>query len=416
MLFRFFFLAFRLVFKSLSANLGRTLLTLVGIVIGITSVIIISASGQGLKSFVLAQIQSFGSDYIQVETKVPSPKRFSGHIQSMTIQITTLKIKDAEAVAKIPNVADFYGGSIGQALVNYRDINKKILLIGASAHAPNVDPGLKIAEGSFYSDSDDKSLAQIAVIGPEVKETLFGQSQAVGQEIKIKGQNYRVAGVLEKRGSVSFFNFDSVIYIPVRTLQKKIMGTDHISFFTAKVKDMNFLDTTIADITDLMRKRHNISDPEKDDFIVSSAKEAQDIIASVFSSLNILLLALTSISLVVGGVGIMNVMYVAVVERTYEIGLRKAVGATSFQILSQFLIEAIIISLLGGTGGIILGFLISQLSSLVFAYLGYDLVFTITFQSILLAVSFSSLTGIIFGFYPAYKASKLIPIEAIGRK
>jgi len=408
------FISIKLAFQNLRGNTGRTLLTLVGIVIGITSVIVISASGQGMKSYVMEEVESYGSDYIQVETKVPSPERISGHMNAMTIQITTLKVEDAEAAAKLSNVKDVYAGSIGQAMINYRDINKRILLIGAGAHAPDVDNGLKVSEGNFYSDSDDKNLAQVVVIGSEVQDTLFGPNQqAVGQEIKIKGQNYRVAGVLEKRGTVAFFNFDSVIYVPVRTLQKKIMGVDHIAFFTAKMKDPNLLDSTIADITDLMKRRHNVPEPDKYDFIVSSAKEAEEMISSVFAAINILLLALTSISLVVGGVGIMNVMYVAVVERTFEIGLRKAVGARAGDIMKQFLLEAVFVTLAGGVLGILLGFVFSYLLSYVFFSLGYNLELPITLDSIILAVGFSVATGLIFGIYPAYRASKLSPIEAI---
>ncbi|MBM3256148.1 MAG: FtsX-like permease family protein [Candidatus Moranbacteria bacterium] len=404
----------KLAFSNLRGNPGRTVLTLFGIVIGITSVIIISASGQGLRTFVMSQVETFGSDYVQVEPRVPSPERLSGHMSTMTIQITTLKISDAEAAAKLPNIEDVYAGSIGQAIVNYRDTNKRILLLGAGAHAPNVDAGLKVAEGSFYTDADDKDLAQVAVIGPEVKETLFGPNEnAIGKNIKIKGQNYRIIGVLGKRGSVAFFNFDSIIYVPVRTLQKKIMGIEHITFFTSKMKDLSKLDETLADMTDLMSQRHKISDPAKYDFIVSSAKEARDILNSVFSSINILLLALTSISLVVGGVGIMNVMYVAVAERTFEIGLRKAVGARSGQILRQFMLEAVFITLAGGAAGIILGYFFSLLLTYVSFSFGYNLEFAVTLNSILLAVSFAATTGIIFGFYPALKASKLSPMEAI---
>lgn len=405
--------AIKLALNNLRTNVGRTVLTLVGIVIGITSVILINASGQGLQNYLMAQVNSYGTDYIQVEPKVPSPERMSGHMNTMTIQITTLKMEDAEAAGKSPNILDYYGGSMGQSMVNYEDTKKRCLLMGASAHAPNVDSGLKIAEGSFYSDADDKALAQVAVIGSEIKDTFFGKIDPIGKFIKIKGDNYKVVGVIESRGSVSVFNFDTIIYIPVRTLQKKIMGTDHILFYTLKMRDANRTDETIAEITDLMSRRHNTPDPEKYDFIVSSAEEARSMINGVFDSVNILLLALVSISLVVGGVGIMNVMYVAVVERTFEIGLRKAVGATPGNILGQFLFEAVFITMAGGLVGIILGFLFSYLGTYAFSQFGYDLELSITIRSIFLAVGFSAVTGIIFGFYPAYKASKLSPMDAI---
>jgi len=406
-------ISIKLAFSNLNGNLGRTVLTLIGIVIAITSVILISASGQGLQNYLLAEINSYGSDYIQVEPKVPSPERMSGHINTMTVQITTLKMEDAEAAAKLPNIKSFYGGSIGQNIVSYQDTNKRTLLIGASAQAPDVDEGIKIEEGNFYSDSDDRSLAQVAVIGSDIKDTFFGDSDPIGKDLKIKGENFKVVGVLGKRGSMGVFSFDQVIYVPIRTLQKKINGTDYIAFYTLKVRDLNQVDSTIADVTDLMSRRHKTPEPDKYDFIVSSAQEARDIIGSVFNAVNILLLALVSISLVVGGVGIMNVMYVAVVERTFEIGLRKALGATSRVILRQFLLEAVFITLAGGIIGIIFGYLFSTLATLAFSQLGYDLELAVTLNSIVLAVGFSVATGIIFGIYPAFRASKLSPMEAL---
>lgn len=406
----------KLSFRNLYINMGRSTLTLIGVVIGITSVIVISSSGQGVRTYVLSLIASFGTDVIQVETKIPSTNKTNvQQPSSVGTQITTLKNEDAEAVAKLPNVEDVYTGNIAQELAVYQNINKRIFILGAGAHAPNVDPGLKVVEGNFFTESDDKGLAQVAVLGPEVKDSLFGNDNAVGKIIKIKGQNYKVIGVLDKRGSMGIFSYDSLVYIPQKTVQKKLLGIDFLTYFTVKVKDNNIADTTVSDIQNLLRKRHKIDDPEKDDFIATSMKEALDMIKTIFQTIDILLLALISISLVVGGVGIMNVMYVSVVERTFEIGLRKAVGAKSSTILKQFLLEAIIITFTGGVIGIILGYIFSLLFSIIFKYLGYELQFIITLNSILLAVGFSVATGIIFGFYPAYAASKLSPMEAINK-
>ena len=409
----------KLAFKNLHANIGRTILTLVGIVIGITSVIVIMSSGQGLKSYVLGQIETFGTDVIQVEKKIPSTGAMSianAIGQAQGIQITTLKEKDAQALLKLPNVADLYPAAFTQELASYQGTNKRILLFGTGAHAPIVDPGVKVVEGNFFSDSDDESLAQVVVIGSDLRELFFGDSAALGKEIRINNQNYKVIGVLEKRGVVSVVNIDEIAYLPIKTLQTKILGIDYLHSITVKVKDDKLLDVTVADIIDAMRRQHNITDPNKEDFLVSSIKEVQDTIKKVFGTINILLLALTSISLVVGGVGIMNVMYVAVIERTFEIGLRKAVGAKAADILKQFLFEAIFITFAGGIVGIILGFLFSFLLSYVFSQLGFSLKFVITGQSLLLATGFSVAVGIIFGYYPARKASQLTPIEALRRE
>lgn len=412
-------LSVKLAFKNLRTNVGRSVLTLLGIVIGITSIILIMSSGQGVKSYILGQIQTFGTDVISVEIKVPATGKTSVQNamgQAQGIQITTLKINDADAIAKLPNVADLYAANYTQEVVSYQNTNKTALLFGTSAHVPIVDPGVKIAEGNFFTDTENASLAQVVVLGPDVKTALFGDQNSLGKDIRINNQNYKVIGVLQKRGTIAFFNYDEIVYLPVRTLQAKIQGIDYLRNIIVKVKDANLLDVTVADITDALRRNHNITDPNKDDFSATSIKEAQDIIGNVFGTINILLLALTSISLVVGGVGIMNVMYVAVTERTYEIGLRKSVGAENRDILLQFLFEAIFLTLLGGIAGIILGYLFSLLLSLVFAKLGYNLQFVITSGTLLLAVGFSAAVGIIFGYYPARKASRMSPMEALRKE
>lgn len=414
-----FFLSIKLAFGNLRNNKGRTLLTLVGIVIGIMSVIVVSSSGQGLKNYVLGQFDSFGTDVIQIETKVPATGKTSSanaQGQAQGIQITTLKVSDGEALSKIPNVASYSPGTIGQELVTHDGENKRTMLFGVGANYPTVDTAIEVESGIFYDEAQDNSLSQVAVIGPDIKETLFGPRDAIGQSIKIKGMDFRVIGVLKKRGAVTFFNYDELIYLPVQTLQKKIMGIDHVRFITLKVKDQNLIDVTVADINDTLKRIHRTYKPEQEDFSVTTIKEAQKTVEDVFGTINILLLALTSISLIVGGVGIMNIMYVAVSERTFEIGLRKAVGAKSNDIRNQFLFEAIFLTIMGGIVGIVFGFLISLGFSYIISLFGYSLNFSLTLNSIVIAVGFSAATGIIFGYYPAYKASKLSPMEALRKE
>ena len=414
-----FLLSIKLAFGNLRNNKGRTVLTLIGIVIGIMSVIVVSSSGQGLKNYVLGQFDSFGTDVIQVETKVPATGKTStanAQGQAQGIQITTLKVSDGEALAKIPNVASYSAGTIGQELTTYKNENKRAMLFGVGANYPSVDSAVKIQEGTFYDQAQDDSLSQVAVIGPDIKETLFGTEDAIGKSIRIKNMDFKVVGVLEKRGAVTFFNYDELIYVPVQTLQKKILGIDYVRFITLKVKDENLIDVTVADINDTLKRIHKTPRPEQEDYSVTTIKEAQSLVEDVFGTINILLLALTSISLIVGGVGIMNVMYVAVVERTFEIGLRKAVGAKSADIRNQFLLEAVFFTIAGGLVGIVLGYLMALGFSYIISLLGYTLKFSITLQSILIAVGFSATTGIIFGYYPAYKASKLSPMEALRKE
>ena len=407
---------FRLAFRNLRMNKIRTALTVIGIVIGIMSVIIVMAGGTGLRNYVLGQVDVFGTDYIQVEVKVPgvsdtSSENISG--RGSGLAITTLKEKDAEAVAKIPNVKTWSAGNMDQELVSYNSVNKRVMIFGVNSAYVEIDRQIQPVEGTFFSEGDEAGAVQVAVIGAGVKKSFFGEGDAAGKNIKIKDQNYRVVGALKERGSAGFFNFDDVVYVPFKTLNKKLLGIDYAQFITFKVEDVTRMEETAVDIRETMRREHDITDASKDDFSVMSATEGKDMIEKVFGTINYLLLALTSISLLVGGVGIMNVMYVAVTERTREIGLRKALGATNSGVLRQFLFEAVIVTFLGGAVGIVLGVISTYLLNNFLIRLGYMLQFSVPAGSILTAVGFSVLTGLIFGIYPAWKASQLSPIEAL---
>ncbi len=411
--------AFSFAVKTIRTHKARTFLALLGVVIGVFAVVIVMTLGDGVKGFVLGQVASFGTDLIQVEVKIPgNGKQSSGNAtgRAQGTQITTLTVKDGEAIHKLPNVIASYAGTIGQERAVYGSVEKRILLFGTGADVVQVDRNAKLESGRFFTDAEDASLARVAVLGSETKKTFFGDSNAIGEYITLKGEKYRVIGVLSSRGAVAFLNFDTFTYIPIQTLQKKILGVNYVQMISVQMKNAMYEKETVADIVALLRKRHDIANPDKDDFAVSSTKEAQQTLGDVLGSLTILLLALTSISLVVGGVGIMNVMYVSVSERTSEIGLRKAVGATSGGILRQFLFEALIITLLGGLIGIGLGVLVSFGLSTLFRSLGYNLTLQFSFVSFLLGAGFSTVVGLIFGISPAYRASKLSPMEALRKE
>jgi putative ABC transport system permease protein len=412
-------LSLRFAIQTILSHKARTVLALLGVVIGVFSVVVVMTLGDGVKSFVLGQVESFGGNVIQVEVKIPSTSAVSSDNASSRAQgtqITTLIVDDKEAIKELPNIVSAYAGTIGQERATYGSLGKRILLFGASHEVPLVDQKIIVAEGRFYSEDEARNSARVVVLGSGVKEIFFGTGDALGESITMKGEKYRVVGVLESRGSAGFFDLDSLAYIPVETLQKKILGVDYVQMISVQVADMKKEEQTVADIVGLLRKRHDITNPDKDDFSVTSTKQVQETVNEVLSSLTILLLALTSITLVVGGVGIMNVMYVSVAERTSEIGLRKALGATSQMVLIQFLLEALIITLLGGLIGILLGILATFALGAVFESLGFVFTLSFSWSTLALGAGFSLLVGLIFGLAPAYRAAKLSPMEALRKE
>ena len=405
--------------KTIRTHMMRTTLALLGVVIGVFAVVVVTSLGEGVKGFIMGQVESFGTNLIQVEVKIPNTGTMSSEnasARAQGTQITTLTVKDGEAIRKLPNVRALYTGTIGQERASYGSLAKRIFLFGTGADVASVDENAKLEDGRFFTAEEDANLARVVVLGSETKETFFGEGDAVGESITLKGEKYRVIGVLAPRGTAAFFNLDAFTYVPVQTLQKKILGVDSVQFISIKLSDASREGETVADIIALLRKRHDIDNPNKDDFSVTSTKEAQKTLDDVLGSITILLLALTSISLLVGGVGIMNVMYVSVSERTSEIGLRKAVGATSSGILRQFLFEALIITFIGGLIGIGLGMALSWGLSFLFEYLGFGLVLHFSMTSFLLGASFAMVVGLVFGIAPAYRASKLSPMEALRKE
>lgn len=409
----------KLAFKSLQSNVGRTFLSLLGIVIGVMAIVIVLSLGAGLKNYVISELESFGTDYIEVEIKTPNTEQTSTQNASSMVggmQITTFKMEDAEALAKLSNVGAWYAGNLGQEVVSYKGENEQSMLFGVTPGIIGVDSNFELTEGEMFTDEDDDSLKQVVLLGSKAKDSLFGESKAVGETIKIKGQSYKVIGTLKERGGGGFFDFDDLVYLPARTLQKKIMGIDYIIFAMFKLKDISQMELTKVEMVDIMRDRHNITDPDDDDFAVMSVAEATELLNDVFAVVNILLLALTSISLIVGGVGITNVMYVSVTERTFEIGLRKSVGAKGANILQQFMFEAIFITLAGGILGIILGFGISLLAQYIIAQMGFFLSFPLAPSAVVTGLLFSAATGLVFGIQPAIRASRMSPMEALRKE
>jgi len=397
----------------------RAVLTILGITVGITAVIVVLSAGKAIELFITRQVTQFGTNWVEIEVKVPATAHVSTENAANIAQgvtITTLKVKDAEEISKHPNISDVYAGNVTQEVIKVEDKNKLTMIFGVTEGFPRVDTG-QIAIGRFFTESEDKGLARVVVLGSKIKETLFGDEEAIGKMVKIKKYNFKVIGVMADRGSAGVFSMDDVVIMPLRTLQKLIQGIDYITFIFGNMKDKSLGEQTVEDLTLLMRDLHDITDPRLDDFAVITADQSMAIMDIITGVIKILLFVLACISLVVGGVGIMNIMYVSVAERTFEIGLRKALGAKNEDILSQFLTEAVIITFIGGVIGIILGIFLTWLISFVaINYYNFDWQFYFSVIYVILATGISIFVGLVSGLYPARSAAVLDPITALRKE
>ncbi len=389
----------------------RSGLTILGLTIGVMAIILVMNMGQGFENYLMDQMEMFGTDYLDIEPRVPKSSRAS---QMAATSITTLTLEDAEAVGQLPNIRDYYVMQMGQAITTYQNESQATMLFGLSASGFDLYKP-QVEYGRPFTDEEDKSLARVAVLGKDLKEELFGTSEAIDQRIKIGKHSFKVIGIMEEQGLMGPMNMDELVMLPVRTLQKLIMGADHIQAIMAFLKDPSQTELTALEAERIIAEQHNIDpdNPDKYDFDVMSTDEINAILDQVTGGVNLLLIAIATISLLVGGVGIMNIMYVSVSERTYEIGLRKAVGATQSNILWQFLWEAVFLTFLGGLIGVILGSLLTLATTSIASQFGFDFGNIIAPEGIILGVVFSVLVGLIFGIYPARKAAKMQPVEAL---
>lgn len=394
-------------YTALSANRVRSGLTILGIVIGISSVIAMVSIGTGASNAISSSIQSLGSNLIQITPGAQRTQGFGATAGRGGAQ--TLTQDDANAIAaQVTNVAAVASEVAGRYQITAKGTNTNTSVNGVSsswAQVRNVD----VEEGVFISDAQNNSAAKVAVIGPTTRDDLFSEgAEAVGQSIRIKGMEFKVIGVTVAKGGSGFQNQDDVIYIPVTSAQRYLSGNQYLSTIAVQATSQGVMTQVQADITALLLDRHHISDATQVDFSVLNQADILSSASSITATLTYLLAAIGGISLLVGGIGIMNMMLTTVTERTREIGLRKAIGARKSDISRQFLVEAIALTLIGGTIGIVLGWSISFVVNIT------GLVNTsVSLVSILLAFGVSALIGIVFGYYPARRAAALNPIEAL---
>ncbi len=414
--------ALKQAYRGLTINPARTALTTLGIVIGIATVIVVLSAGAGFRSFINFQIDQFGSNAIYIETKIPPTTKArassgvgnatSSNAASQAVQITSLKEQDVQDIQRLNGVSGAYGAVIGQKVTSYKQTSKNAFIFGSDPGRFKIDKGV-LEQGRAYTEQENRALDQVAILGADIAKDFFGSNNPIGETIRIAEYNFLVIGVYERRGSFGFSNDDQQVFIPLRTAQKKLLGIDHLLYAVAQSKDANGTAPVVEDIRLLLRKNHGIVDPVKDDFNVQNQAQALDTFNIILKGVTFLLIAVAAISLLVGGVGIMNIMYVIVTERIAEIGLKKALGATPKNILQEFLIEAILLTTVGGVFGIILGAIISYIISLLANKFGFAWVFTVPLAGILLGLGVAGGIGLVFGVFPARSASKLDPIEAM---
>ncbi len=413
----------KLVFRTLLARKGRSFLTILGIVIGVAGVIIIIALGAGAQSMILSSITKLGSNLLSVQPGKSNEK--GPPAQLYGIVVTTLTADDAQAIrdtSRVPHALAVNAIVRGLATVVWQNQSFDTNFVGTEYTYPDV-VSITMEEGRFFDDKEDRGNANVVVLGSSVADDLFKESgtDPLGQVIKVKstsapdvgGVPLRVIGVIAARGTAFFQNQDDQIFLPLAIGQKQLLGIHYLQAINIKADNADNVESVRADIKQMLDERHRIKREVDEDFTVRNVADAVSILTTVTNALRLFLTAMAAIALIVGGIGILNIMMATVAERTREIGLRKAVGANNARIMSQFLFESGTLTFLGGIMGIIVGVVISYLAALVMRKLGYDWAFVISLISVLMAVGVSILTGVIFGLYPAYKASKLNPIDAL---
>lgn len=396
--------SFLMAWASLIANKMRSILTMLGIIIGVAAVIALVSIGNGVKQDIQNSISSLGSNLLMV---MPGAPRTPG-VRPSQGSMKSLKVSDYQAISKLDGVKAASPYTANSYVTIYQSKNWTTTVSGVSSNFQDVN-NWTMAEGRFISSKNVENRERVAVVGQTVVKNLFAGEDPVGKEIRVKNIPFRVIGVLNSKGNGTMGNDqDDAIFIPYTTAMERVEGVDYLRMVYVVANDDNGIDRLQSDIENLLRVRHSIKDTNLDDFNIQNMKSIMETMEQTTGTLTLFLGAVAAISLVVGGIGIMNIMLVSVTERTREIGIRKALGATYFIIVTQFLIEAVVISLMGGLIGIALGIGASKLIGL-----ASGMSTVISVPTIVLSFAFSMAIGLVFGIYPARKAAKLNPIDAL---
>ncbi len=404
-----------LALTSLFANKLRSGLTMLGVIIGVGAVITLMSVGRGAEEHITSTIEELGTNTLNVISQTPGARGLAA-IQTATPSLT---LDDAEAILnRVPGVTEVAPVNENFVEVTFGDESTMAMIEGSTPEFEYVH-NHPVASGRFITDRDVATKGTVVVLGTKIVDDLFGDADPIGKQVKISGRRFTVVGVLEEKGGQMMgISMDAVVVVPITTYQTRLFprqtmrGEEAVQSISVKVASMDQADLIAEDITELLRKRHHIGEGEKDDFAIITQEQVLSIFQEITGIFTIVLGAIASISLLVGGIGIMNIMLVSVTERTREIGIRKAVGAKRRDILIQFLFEASILSLTGGIIGIIGGWLLSTLISLI-DFGGITLHTVVSADIVILAASVSIFIGLVSGMYPAMRAARLNPIDAL---
>lgn len=393
---------FKMALRSLAANKLRTFLTTLGVIIGVASVISMIAIGEGAKKQTLNAISKFGTNIITVK---PGLKK-TRHVSSD--KVVTLVLGDADAIKKsVPLITGVAAQVYRLAQLKFANKNTNTTVRGTGEEYHRL-ANFVIDRGRYFNADEVETSKRVAVLGTTVVKNLFENADPIGKTIKVDGKNYLAVGVMEEKGALSWYDPDDQIFIPVTTAQKRLFGMNYVQSIDIQAANIEDLEAIKEEVESLLRLRHDIRDDEEGDFHLQNSSQWLNSWGDAAKTFTYLLGGVAAISLMVGGVGVMNIMLVSVTERTREIGIRKALGAKKRDIMEQFLIESVLMSFLGGGVGVVFGLMISRVVSKMG---GWETVVSI--ESILLAFGFSTGIGIFFGYYPANKAANLNPIEAL---
>lgn len=407
------FQSVRVSVRNLLATKVRTFLTVLGIVIGIAAVFLVMSIGASAQSFIVGQIRDVGSNLIAILPGASDPEGPPASV--FGIVTTSFTNRDLDAILSGNSILHIVAGSgyvTGSAIATSKSESFSISYRGVSADIVRVE-NLDLARGRFFSKEEELSLDRVAVLGSTRAADLFGLEDPIGARFSIGDVRFTVIGVLDERGSSGFSNPDEDIFIPLPVAQKVLLGIDYLNLARFKVDEEKNIPLVSEEIRLLLRDRHDIRPNEPDDFSVRNTADAISTLTSITGILKYFLAFVAGISLFVGGIGIMNVMLIALKQRIREVGLRKAIGARDSDILSQFLIESVFLSILGGCLGFLLGVFLTYLSAIGIRAAGYEWEFLLTFQAAAVAFIVSLAVGIFFGLYPARRAARVSPMEAL---